>query len=103
MNEKYLEEKLYNEETFDDVINRTKTLSEKILEDKAYQNSIYVSHLSTINGIILNLYKNLGRDINELLEVESTDDFMKNHFTKPGTIFEIRINLDKKKINVKKI
>lgn len=88
-------------ETFDDLINRTKTIVDLMMDQSEYQDSIYVSHLTTINALITNIFKYMSKDDVSALQFlnhyynksyESFDSFCKLNQIPIGSIHKITIN-----------
>lgn len=85
-------------ETFPVLLNRTSKLCKIILTDINYVDSIYVSHSSVINTIIVNIFKNVYGDsyltmLNEKFSTscEDYESFCKSNTIKMGSILEISI------------
>lgn len=96
-------------ETYEDIIIRTHKLSFNIINNNQYQNSIYVSHLTTINAIIVNLYKLVYKndhdalhELNARFETNylSFADFCEKNIIKVGLVKKIIIDTDKNTIDM---
>jgi hypothetical protein len=94
----------------EDMINllgRTNGLTNGILKNPDYNNSVYVSHLSVINSIIANIfsavYQNDAVDrINSVFEknYRSLLDFCKMNQFDMGTVLRLTINVETTGINI---
>ncbi len=99
-------------ETINDVILRTSLLVNHILHEKKYQNSVYVSHMTTINSILINIFKEMYIDdplkylnsvFNISLPKESLEEFCDKNIIPIGSVHKVVIELDKKSVSVIKL
>jgi len=73
----YLDKKIViKKETYEDIILRTRELIKQMLKN----DGIYVSHLTTINAIIINLYKEIYKnDYLEILKINKNNENNENN------------------------
>lgn len=90
-----------NIETLCDSIDRTKLIVDKMMNCSEYQNSMYISHLTTINALIVNVFKNMFQDnisalqsLNEQFNhsFDSFDSFCELNPIDIGSIHKITID-----------
>jgi hypothetical protein len=88
-------------ETFEQLSSRTKPMTLKMLTEEQYQNSIYVSHLSCLNAIIINIIESycgtIEGTIAKLNEITgkkfvSYEDFCTNNVLNMGSITRVVIS-----------
>ena len=93
-------------ENFDMLKLRTKLLCNNMISNNSYKNGIYITHLSVIQAIIINLFElvygiNWKKSLYKQLNISKISDFMNSYNILPGTIIKLCINNNK--ITVTKI
>ena len=89
------------QETFEQLSSRTKPITIKMLTEEQYQNSIYVSHLSCLNAIIINIIESYCGTIEDTIvklneitgkKFVSYEDFCTNNVLNMGSITRVVIS-----------
>ena len=79
---------IIKKETYEDVIIRTQDLTKQMLKE----DGIYITHLTTLNALLINLYKEIYKDkYCEMLKTQNDLDYCKNNVFPMGCIIKLQI------------